>query len=164
VYENSTITSNVTVNTYLRTQKIPISEITESITFVTDEDGNTIARPALLYASNENTEMRFRVAAPDGTCVIGGSAECLVKDSTATNRGGLTSVLIDGEIFRVRYSGADNALERFSITSLESLVGNWKVELVPEEGIIPSAGAESETMLTVKYRAERGNFVRVTAE
>ena len=45
-----------------------------SIEYVTDETGNAIARPALIYASNENEGTQFRVMAPDGTCVIGGSS------------------------------------------------------------------------------------------
>ncbi len=55
-------------------------------------------------------------------------------------------------------------LERFSITSLDSVAGDWQVDLVPQNNFIQYADAESETMLTVKYRAERGGFVRVTSE
>ncbi len=44
---------------------------------------------------------------------------------------------------------------------VDSVAGDWKVEMVPENGLIPYADAEVETMLTVKYRAESGGFVRV---
>jgi hypothetical protein len=102
--------------------------------------------------------------APDGSCVIGGSSDCLVTDSTADRRGGLDNVIIGGHIYRVKYSGADNALERFSITSLDSVKGDWHVELVEQEGILPYASALKETLLTIKYRAERGSFVKVMSE
>jgi len=161
IYEDSVITSKAVLNSYVRTLKIPVDGITESIRYVTDESGNSIARPALLYASSEAEGVQFRVTAPDGSCVIGGSSDCLVTDSTANRRGGLDSVIVDGQIYRVKYSGADNILERFSITSLDSVAGDWKVEMVPENGLVPYAEAEAVTMLTVKYRAESGGFVRV---
>ncbi|MFQ5787542.1 MAG: hypothetical protein ACE5H1_06125 [Thermodesulfobacteriota bacterium] len=162
VYEEESITSNATINTYVRTQKMSIPNL-ESIEYVTDEAGNAIARPALIYASNENEGTQFRVTAPDGSCVIGGSSDCLVTDSTADRRGGLDSVIIGGHIYRVKYSGADNALERFSITSLDSVVGDWNIELVEQEGIVQYASALEETLLTIKYRAERGSLVTVTS-
>ena len=140
---------------------MPVDGIIESIRYVTDAKGNSIARPALLYASNDVEGVQFRVTAPDGSCVIGGTSDCLVTESTVHRRGGLDSVIVDGQIYRVRYSGADNILERFSITSLDSVAGDWKIEMVPENGLIPYAEAEAKTMLTVKYRAESGGFVRV---
>jgi len=162
VYEDTVITSEATLNTYSRTQKVPVS-VLESIEYVTDETGNAIARPAIIYASNENEGTQFRVTAPDGTCVIGGSSDCLVNESTADIRGGLDSVIIGGHIYRVKYSGTDNALERFSITSLDSVVGKWQVELEARDGILPYASALEETLLTIKYRAERGSLVTVTS-
>jgi len=163
VYEDEFITGNATINTYVRTQKMLVPTLA-SIEYVTDEAGNAIARPALIYASNVNDGTQFRVMAPDGSCVIGGSSDCLVTDSTADRRGGLDNVIIGGHIYRVKYSGADNALERFSITSLDSVKGDWHVELVEQEGILPYASALKETLLTIKYRAERGSFVKVMSE
>ncbi|KKN40891.1 hypothetical protein LCGC14_0729130, partial [marine sediment metagenome] len=84
----------------------------------------------------------FRVISPDGTCVIGKG--CLVEQSTLGHRGAIDSILLDGQIFRVRYSGADSPLERFSITSLDGVAGDWKVEMLPEDGIIPYAEAMIE--------------------
>ena len=34
-----------------------------------------------------------------------------------------------GDKFRVRYSGTNDTLERFSITSVDPIVGTWKVEI-----------------------------------
>ncbi len=161
IYEDTIITSEATLNTYVRTQKMPIDGITESIRYVTDAAGNSIARPALLYASNDAEGAQFRVSAPDGSCVIGGESDCLVTESTANRRGGLDSVIVDGQMYRVRYSGADNVLERFSITSLDSVAGDWKIELLHEDGFVQYAEAEEQTLLTVKYRAEQGSIVTV---
>ena len=160
VYDTSYITGEATLNTFVRTQIIPITQ-QEYIESVTDESGNTIARPAMLYASNSE-DGQFRVTAPDGTCVIG--TGCLVEQSTLKHRGAIDSVILDGQIFRVRYSGADNALERFSITSLDSVLGEWKVEIedVPTSEFV--ASAMQDVPIKVKYRAERSPLVTVTSE
>ncbi len=159
VYDTSYITSIATLNTFVRTQIIPITE-QSSIEPITDELGNSIARPAMLYASNPE-DGQFRVTAPDGKCVIG--AGCLVEQSTLQNRGAIDSVILDGQIFRVRYSGADNALERFSITSLDSVLGQWSIEIESENSEF-MASAIQDVPIKVKYRAERSPLVTVTSE
>ena len=133
---------------------------------VTNAEGDIIARPALVYASDSTFDenLRFRVTAPDGTCVIGGSSDCKVSESTAYNRGGLSTVEIDGQVLRVKYSGVDSTLERFSITSFEPILGNWKVELESADGSIPYAHAEDEVLMKVQYRGEKSPVVTVSSE
>jgi hypothetical protein len=164
LYEDTTITSEATINAYVRTEKMALDGALESISYVTDEAGNAIARPALLYASIVTQGVRFHVTAPDGTCVIGGEAGCLVNDSTTQRRGGLDSVIIDRQIYGVRYSGADNILERFSITSSGPIVGNWKVHLESAEIFGQSASAQTELWLKVKYRAEHNQSIIVSSD
>jgi len=159
VYDKSYITSDATLNTFVRTQIIPITE-QSYIEPITDEIGNTIARPAMLYASNPE-DGQFRVIAPDGTCVIG--TGCLVEQSTLKHRGAIDSVLLDGQIFRVRYSGADSPLERFSITSLDSVLGQWSIQIESESSEF-MASAAGDVSMKVKYRAERSPLVTVTSE
>jgi hypothetical protein len=158
VYDKSYITGVATLDTFVRTKIVPISE---DISFVpaTDKLGNTIARPAMMYSSNDGTG-EFRVTAPDGTCVIG--AGCLVEQSTLRHRGGIDSVIIDGHIYRVRYSGADSPLERFSITSLDSVLGNWNVSI--EDNSMFTAAAAVDVPVKVQYRAERSPLVTVRSE
>lgn len=164
LYEDTTITSEATINAYVRTEKMALDGALESISYVTDEAGNAIARPALLYASIVTQGVRFHVTAPDGTCVIGGEAGCLVNDSTIQRRGGLDSVIIDRQIYGVSYSGADNILERFSITSSGPIVGNWKVHLESAEIFGQSASAQTELWLKVKYRAEHNQSIIVSSD
>ena len=163
IYDTSLITSEAVVNTFARTQIMSLPSVSV-ISPATDEQGNSIARPALLYASNPEDTSRFRVTSPDGTCVIGSSENCLVQESTLTHRGSLDSVLIDGQIYRVRYSGADSTLERFAITSFDPIVGEWSVELESQDDIIQYASAAEEMSLKVKYRAERSPLVTVRSE
>ncbi|MFB5610135.1 MAG: hypothetical protein ACE5Q5_07945, partial [Nitrosarchaeum sp.] len=72
---------------------------------------------------------------------------------TTNQRGGLTSVEYENQIIRVRYSGPDNSFERFSITSIDPLVGNWTISLETSDGIIPQAQAMKDMSVKVKYRA-----------
>jgi len=159
VYDKSYITSEATLHTFVRTQIIPITE-QSYIEQITDERGNTIARPAMLYASNPE-DGQFRVVAPDGTCIIGEG--CLVEQSTLKHRGAIDSILLDGQIFRVRYSGADSPLERFSITSLDSVLGQWTVTIESESSEFMAA-ASGDVSIKVKYRAERSPLITVTSE
>ncbi|QUC64508.1 hypothetical protein NsoK4_08815 [Nitrosopumilus sp. K4] len=116
-------------------------------------DGNVLAEPVLIYASDpHNGEFEFRVTAPNGQCVIGSSEECLVKDSTYSNRGGLKSIELDEQIFRVKYSGPHSPVERFSITSIDPILGDWTVGLETEEGLIPQAQAIKDLTVKVKHR------------
>jgi len=155
VYDKSYITSKATLDAFVRTKIVPVSD-QHTIVPATDELGNTIARPAMMYSSNEGSGA-FRVTSPDGTCVIGSG--CLVEQSTLKHRGGIDSVLIDGHIYRVRYSGDDSPLERFSITSLDSVLGQWDVTI--EDSSMFMAAAAEDIQIKVQYRAERSPIVTV---
>ncbi|KFM20800.1 hemagglutinin-hemolysin-like protein [Marine Group I thaumarchaeote SCGC RSA3] len=115
-------------------------------------DGNVLSEPVLIYASDSQDEFKFNVIAPNGQCIIGSSDECSVQDNTRGNRGGLQSVEYDGQILRVKYSGHDSTLERFSITSIDPLVGDWIVTLETEEGFIPQAQAIKDLTVKVKQK------------
>jgi len=114
----------------------------------------------MIYASNDGTG-QFRVTSPDGTCVIG--ADCLVEESTLKHRGGIDSVIIDGHIYRVRYSGENSPLERFSITSLDSVLGEWIVDIESQDSMF-IAEAAGDVPIKVTYRAERSPLVTVRSE
>ena len=96
VYDKSYITGMATLDTFVRTKIVPIYHQSDIVP-ATDELGNIIARPAMMYSSNEGSGM-FKVVSPDGTCVIGDG--CLVEESTLKHRGGIDSVLIDGHIYQ----------------------------------------------------------------
>ncbi|RDJ30883.1 MAG: hypothetical protein DWQ17_07825, partial [Crenarchaeota archaeon] len=154
LYGNDLSTSTGILNTFVRTQSKQIQDFVE-LDLIRNANGDVVARPSLIYASNnDDSDMRFRVVSPQGTCVIGSDDSCLVSSSTFGNRGDLTSVQIDGQIYRIKYSGANNPLERFSITSFDPIVGDWSVQLESTNGIIPFAQATSDVNIKVKYRAE----------
>ncbi|HEY7757357.1 MAG TPA: hypothetical protein VIA08_03910, partial [Nitrososphaeraceae archaeon] len=146
-------TNEVTLSTFPRTVLESISDKI-NIKLFTDKLGNTIARPGSLYSSDSNPNTSFRVVSPDGTCVIGSTDECMIRDSTFGKPGNIESVTIDGQIYRIRYSGPENAVERFTITSVDPILGYWNVYKETPQGIIPKAYAENENPLKIQYRAQ----------
>ncbi|NHI04108.1 hypothetical protein DYY67_1483 [Candidatus Nitrosotalea sp. TS] len=67
-------------------------------------------------------------------------------------RGQLKSITVGDQIYRVRYSGPDDSIERFSITSVDPIVGQWKVEIDSTQGFIPQVSAMNDVVMKVTYR------------
>ena len=76
----------------------------------------------------------------------------MVSDSTLENRGGIVSAEHEGIIYRIKYSGPDSPLERFSITSIDPFGGKWSITLESMDDFIPQAFASEDIKLKVKYR------------
>jgi len=150
LYNNTFATASSTLATHPKTITVTGEQMPELQ--VIQRDGTVLADPALVYASNADDTLRFTVTDPAGQCIIGSGEECLVNDSTRDNRGGLESVPYGDQILRVRYSGADNALERFSITSIDPIVGQWNVTLESDDGFVQQAHASENTVVKIKYR------------
>ena len=151
LYGSSEITTPAVMYSYPKTQLMSAYDM--KTLEVIQKDGTTLTEPVLLYASNKQTdEFKFQVTAPNGMCIIGDSDECSVSDSTKGNRGGLDTVQYDGQTLRIKYSGPDSALERFSITSIDPIVGDWTVTLETEEGLIPQAQAMQDLSIKVKHK------------
>ena len=151
LYGSTEITDSALLYSHPRT--LSLSAYDMKTIQVVEKDGDVLASPVLLYASNAQTEeFTFQVTAPNGQCIIGSSDECSVQDSTKLSRGGLQSVQYDGQTLRIKYSGPDSALERFSITSIDPIVGDWTVTLEAEEGFIPLAQAVKDLTVKVKHK------------
>jgi hypothetical protein len=86
-----------------------------------------------------------------------------VEQSTLKHRGGIDSILIDGHIYRVRYSGENSPLERFSITSLDSVLGEWNVTIDDKSSEFMAAAA-GDVPVKIQYRAERSSLITVRSE
>jgi hypothetical protein len=163
LYDKKIDTAKTVLRTFEPTKSVPISE-SISANSIVDDAGQTIARVGLVYSSDNSANLHYRVVAPDGTCVIGQSDSCMVKDSTAGNRGNTVSVEIGEQIYRIRYSGQNNPLERFSITSVDPIVGIWNVTLESDSGIIPEAHAIADVAVKMKYRSTYTNLITVRSE
>jgi hypothetical protein len=152
LYDKTIETAPLVLRTFQTTRIFSISEPV-SINSVM-ENGDVVARAGLLYSSDTDPSLHYRIVAPDGTCIVGKSNPCLVNGSTAGFRGNTVNVELDGQIYRIRYSGQDSTLERFSITSADPIVGTWAIMLESDEGVIPEAHALEDVRLKVKYRSD----------
>ncbi|HEV2192917.1 MAG TPA: LamG-like jellyroll fold domain-containing protein [Nitrosopumilaceae archaeon] len=161
VYDKS-FTAQATIATFSATKTVSISAPIK-IESITDNSGHTIANPQILYSSfNNEGNMRFKVVAPDGTCVIGGSNNCLVTGSTFGLPGQVKSITVGDQIYRVRYSGTDSPLERFSITSVDPIVGQWNTEIDSKQELLPMAHAMQDVFLKITFRPVETPFVTET--
>ena len=152
LYDRKVTTDIAELNSFMKTQVIPLSQL-RTVETITDKIGNIVAEPSLLYASDHyHDDLRFRVIDHNGHCIIGGSEECEVRDSTANERGGIVSIEHEGIIYRVQYSGPYSPLERFSITSVDQFPGEWTISLESMDEFVPQAFALQDIDLKVKYR------------
>ena len=85
----------------------------------------------------EEANVNIKISTEDGTCIIGQESDCLVTDSTRGPGTIYKIVEIDGVNYKVRYSGIDARLEKFTILP-ESSDGNlldstWNVEVIKDD-------------------------------
>jgi hypothetical protein len=156
VYGNNIHTTTEKISSYPQSVAASIQQPLE-ITSITDGDGRIVAHATTLYASDTAADMRFKVVAPDGTCVIGSSSGCLIKGMTQNHRG--VDVAIDGQIYRIRYSGETSILERFSIVSVDPIVGKWSIQMESDNDIIPRAFALDDVMVNIGYKGNNSMVV-----
>ncbi|MDX1441603.1 MAG: hypothetical protein R3237_04015, partial [Nitrosopumilaceae archaeon] len=119
---------------------IPDNSI-DVITITKDFDG-VKAGPRVLLGSlvssprGEESNVNLRVTTDSGICVIGQEAECLVKESTRKPGEIYEIVEIDGVNMKVRYSGPDARVEKFSIlpeSSTDLLPDStWSVNVIKD--------------------------------
>ena len=88
-------------------------------------------------ARGQEASVNIQVSTPTGVCVVGQSNSCLVNDSTRKPGQIYEIVTIDDINYKIRYSGADVRLEKFSI--LPELDGtpidikDWNVQVIKED-------------------------------
>jgi hypothetical protein len=87
----------------------------------------------------------------------------MVKHSTLGKRGNAESIEINGQVYRVRYSGQDSPLERFSITSVDPIEGVWSVSL-ESDNMVPEAHASEDTQIKIKYRTMFAKPITLTSD
>ena len=81
--------------------------------------------------------VNLRITVSNGQCVIGQDSDCLVSESTRKPGAIYSIVSIDDVNYKVRYSGDDVRLEKFSIVPEDSSsqldISNWNVEIIKDE-------------------------------
>ena len=84
----------------------------------------------------EESNVNLQITSEGGTCVLGPGDDCLVKDSTRKPGEIYDIVEVDGITMKVRYSGPDARVEKFSIlpeSSTDMLPdSNWNIEVIKD--------------------------------
>ncbi|NIP62122.1 MAG: hypothetical protein GWN01_12080 [Nitrosopumilaceae archaeon] len=122
--------------------RIPDRSI-EILTKEKTSDGKDLA-PRLVQASlltpirGDETDVNMRVTSESGLCVIGQNSDCLIQESTRSKDSIFTTVEIDTIQYKIRYSGPDARLEKFSIQpSKDAFLPDtkWNVDVIKENQV-----------------------------
>jgi len=123
--------------------RIPDSIIPISVTSKTQDDLELFPRviqgSLITTARGDESSVNLKVVSNGGVCVIGPATECLVSESTRVPGAIYKVVEIDGINYKIRYSGTDVRLEKFTIlpessdrTIPESM---WNVEVLKDDQV-----------------------------
>ena len=121
--------------------RISAQEIPITLTEKSTEDSTLVPRviqgSLFTSARGEESNVNLRISTIDGQCVIGPDTDCLVSESTRKPGAIYSIVTIDDVNYKIRYSGNDVRLEKFSIVPEESTsqinIDNWNVEIMKDE-------------------------------
>ena len=75
----------------------------------------------------------------------------------------MKSVDNQGQIFRIKYSGPENPRERFTITSIDPIVGEWNFTLESLDGTMISKNISDNIYVKTKYKAHEDQIVTTTS-
>lgn len=122
-----------------------ISEKMISITAKDKISEDVVISPRVISGSlitpvrGDESNVNLKVSTEFGTCIIGSDDECLVKESTRKPGQIYDIVDVDGVSLKVRYSGPDVRLEKFSILPESENTflpdANWNVEVIKDEQV-----------------------------
>ena len=109
------------------------------------KDSDGLISPRVISGSlitpirSDEQHVNLMVSSESGMCIIGPGSECLVSESTRKPGQIYEIVDVDGQDLKVRYSGPDVRLEKFSIVpeSPTSFLPDttWNIEVIKEDQI-----------------------------
>ena len=123
-----------------------VNRITEpSLQIIVNEktfDDKTLA-PRVIQGSlfsparGEESNVNLKITTNDGVCIIGQDSDCMVQDSTRVPGEIYKIVEIDGMQYKIRYTGPDVTLEKFTILpeSSDTVIPNsiWNIDVIKGE-------------------------------
>ena len=133
--------SSITKKIIEKFNRISDNEIPIALNEKSSEESTLVPRvlqgSLFTSARGEESDVNLRVSTADGQCIIGQDSNCLVSESTRKPGAIYSIVSIDDVNYKIRYSGNDVRLEKFSIVPEESNsqidIDNWKVEIIKDE-------------------------------
>ena len=141
------------VSSTLSESPLKLSKIIEKFNRITDDkisiilseklSDDLILAPRVIQGSlftsarGEESDVNLRVSTNDGQCIIGSNSNCLVSESTRKPGEIYSIVTIEDTNYKIRYSGNDVRLEKFSIIpenlSTKIDIDNWNVEIIKND-------------------------------
>gem|GEM_PF-1738380 len=159
IYGQTFETQVMPIFAYPRTVVIPLSKLDTISSMMIGN--STIADAHVIHSSfKHGMGMRYNVIASDGTCVIGSDKTCLVTNSTNYDKMGFKTITLGDQQYQVRYSGPDSPLERFSITSVDPIVGQWKVGMESNDHS-GQTQLENTVLLQIKYQSHDPSVITI---
>ena len=135
--------SNVAQSTKIieKFNRIPENNIPIVLSEKSSEDSTLVPRviqgSLFTSARGEESNVNLRITTIDGQCIIGQDSNCMVSESTRKPGAIYSIVSIDDINYKIRYSGNDVRLEKFSIVPEESNspinIDNWNVEVIKDD-------------------------------
>ena len=121
--------------------RIADTEIPIILTEKSSEDSILVPRviqgSLFTSARGEESDVNLRITTTAGQCIIGQGSDCLVSESTRKPGAIYSIVSIDDVNYKIRYSGDDVRLEKFSILPENSNskidIDDWNVEIIKDE-------------------------------
>ena len=88
-------------------------------------------------ARGDESNVNLQIISTNGQCIIGQNSDCLVSESTRKPGAIYSIVSIDDINYKIRYSGNDVRLEKFSIipedSSSKITIDSWNVKIIKDE-------------------------------
>ena len=88
-------------------------------------------------ARGQESDVNIQVSTSEGVCVIGQDTSCMVNESTRKPGAIYEIVTIDEQNYKIRYSGPDVRLEKFSVlpesSGIPIDIKNWNVQVIKDE-------------------------------
>ena len=119
-----------------------ISESEISIT-LDDMDTDSELKPRVIQGSlfttarGQEADVNIQVSTSDGSCIIGQDNSCMVNESTRKPGAIYETVTIGEDKYKIRYTGTDVRLEKFSIlpeaSGTEIDIKDWNVQIIKDE-------------------------------
>ena len=88
-------------------------------------------------ARGEESMVNLQISTSDGTCIIGQNVSCMVSESTRKPGEIYEIVTIDDINYKIRYTGSDVRLEKFSIlpesSGTQIDIKDWNVQVIKDD-------------------------------
>ena len=139
--ESSTSQQTIPKKVIEKFNRISDSDILISLDEKKIQDSELMPRviQASLFTSarGQESDVNIQVSTSDGVCVIGQDTSCMVNESTRKPGAIYEIVTIDEQNYKIRYSGTDVRLEKFSVlpesSGIPIDIKNWNVQIIKDD-------------------------------